>query len=182
VFGRVRVFELGHELTPWKREPTEILAEDPLIRLALFHVESERKRPDLPISAEGRFAWILPVGTYLLYHTPSIAPPFNEPLAAFQVTSGSDPVDLGELRLAISVGRPLSPELATYMLLNVEAFAGNAESTASFVQHHPGTSSVRQSGFIVDSELGGLFTNWSRDACARILHRHGVAMDRLEDR
>jgi hypothetical protein len=182
VFGRVRVFELGHELTPWKREHTEILAEDPVIRLALFHVESERKRPDVPISAEGRFAWILPAGTYLLYHTPSIEPPFNEPLAAFQVTSGPDPVDLGELRLAISVDRPLSWRLATYTLLNVAASAGSGETAASFLRLHPGTNPVRQGAFVVDPELGGLFTNWSRRACARILVRHGVEMDRPEGR
>lgn len=182
VFGRVRVFELGHELTPWKRELTEILAEDPAISLALFHVESGRKRPDVPISAEGGFEWILPAGTYLLYHTPSFDPPFNEPLAAFQVTPGSDLVDLGELRLAISVDRPLSWRLATYTLLSVEASAGNGETAALFLRLHPGTNPVRQGVFVVDPELGGLFTNWSRKACARILARHGVEINLSEEK
>jgi hypothetical protein len=182
VFGRVRAFELGHEITPWKRELTEILAEDPDIRLALFHVESERKRTDVPISAEGRFEWVLLAGTYLLYHTPSIDPPFNEPLAAFQVAPGSEPADLGELALAISVDRPVTSGLATYTLLNVEARAGDAETAASFLRNHPGSSSVRQGTFVVEAELGGLFTSWSQEACARILARHGMQVDRFEGR
>jgi hypothetical protein len=182
VFGRVRVFDRGNEITPWKREHTEILAEDPVIRLALFHVESGRKRPDVPVSEEGRFEWVLPAGTYLLYHTPSIEPRFNEPLAAFQVAGASDPVDLGDLRLAISVDRPLKWRLATYTLSSVETSARNAESTALFLQRHPGTNSVGQGGFVVDAELSGLFTNWSREACARILRRHGVTMNLLEGR
>jgi hypothetical protein len=180
VFGQVRVFDRGHEITPWKREHTEILAEDPVIRLALFHVESGRNRPDVPILRQGRFEWILPAGTYLLYHTPSIEPPFNEPLAAFQVTREPDPVDLGELRLAISVDRPLSWRLATYTLSNVEASAGDASTAAQFLRQHPGTSRVQASAFVVDPELGGLFTNWSREACARILARHGVKIGGVE--
>ena len=182
VFGGVRVFDRGHEITPWKREHIEILAEDPVIRLALFHVESGRKRPDVPISKEGRFEWILPAGTYLLYHTPSIEPPFNEPLAAFQVTRESDPVDLGELHLAISVDRALTRRLATYTLSNVQASAGNTSSAAQFLRRHPGTNRVRESAFVVDPELGGLFTNWSREACARILARHGMKIGGVEGR
>jgi hypothetical protein len=182
VFGRVRVFELGQELTPWQRELSEILAEDPVIRLALFHVDSGRKRPGVPISTNGRFEWILPLGTYLLYHTPSIEPPINEPLAAFQVTRGSDPADLGELRLAISVDRRLTSRLATYTLSSVATARGNGDTAAWFLRRHPGTRSVRQSAFVVDPELGALFTNWSREACARILARHGMTMDRPDGR
>jgi len=178
VFGRVRAFELGLELTPWKRELAEILAEDPDIRLALLHVESGRKQPYVPISAEGRFEWILPAGTYLLYHTPSVDPPFNEALAAFQVAPGPEATDLGELALSISVGRPLTSSLATYTLSSVETSAGNAETADGFLRRHPGSSPVRRGAFVVDPELGGLLTNWSREACARILARHGVRMDR----
>ena len=134
----------------------------------------------MPISKEGRFEWILPAGTYLLYHTPSIEPPFNEPLAAFQVTPASDPADLGELRLAISVDRPLTRSLATYSLSSVEASGGNASTAAQFLRRHPGTNRVRESAFVVDSELGGLFTNWSREACARILARHGLTIGGVE--
>jgi len=181
VFGRVRVFERGYEITPWKRELLEILVEDPVIRLALFNVDSGRKRPDVPISPDGGFEWILPVGTYLLYHTPSVDPPINEPLAAFQVKPGPDPIDLGELRLEVAVERRLSSELATYELSDVETRAGDAETTASFQRHHPGTRSVRNGAFIVDPQLSGLFRNWSREACARILARHGVNIDRRED-
>lgn len=178
VFGGVRTFELGLELTPWKREASEILAEDPLVRLALFHVESGRKAPDVPISAQGRFEWVLPAGTYLLYHTPSIEPPFNEPLAAFQVAPGPEPTDLGELALSISVDRPLASRLASYTLSDVEARAGNAGSAAAFQQSHPGSVDVRPGAFAVDPELGGLFADWSREACARILLRHGIQVGR----
>lgn len=176
VFGRVRVFELGREITPWKRESLEILAEDPAIRLALFHVDSGRKRPDVAISADGRFEWILPAGTYLLYHTPSIEPAFNEPLAAFQVPASSDPHDLGELELAISVERSLSAALASYTLLKVEARAGDAASAAAFSRRHPASADVRSGSVVVDPELGGLFRDWSRAACARILARHGMRL------
>lgn len=182
VFGRVRVVERGHEITPWSRESHEILAEDPTIRLALFHVESGRKRPDVPISDDGRFEWVLLAGTYLLYHTPSIEPPFNEPLAAFQVEPGSDPRDLGEVELAVSVDRPLSSMLATYTLLSVDARAGNDMSAASFSRLHPGSNPIRHGEVVVDPELGELFTNWSREACARILHRHGMEVGRFDDK
>lgn len=182
VFGRVRVFENGYEITPWKRELIEILLEDPVIRLALFNVDSGRKRPDVPIATDGGFEWILPAGTYLLYHTPSIDPPFNEPLAAFQVAPGSEPIDLGELRLEIAVERRLSSQLATYTLSGVETRAGDSETAASFRRRHPGTRSVRNGAFIADPQLSGLFRNWSREACARILARHGVNIDRPEGR
>jgi hypothetical protein len=174
VFGRIRVFDRGLEITPWKRELSEILAEDPVMDLALFQVESGRKRPDVPISADGGFIWILAPGTYLVYHTPSVDPPFNEPLAAFQVAPGPEPTNLGELRLLISADRPLSRELATYTLSDVGASPGSDESAAPFLRLHPGTTSVRQSAFVVDPELSGLFSNWSRERCARILARHGV--------
>jgi hypothetical protein len=179
VFGRVRVFDRGQEITPWKVELAEILAEDPILRLALFNVERERRRP-APISPEGRFGWILPSGTYLIYHTPSIDPPFNEPLAAFQVAGGSGAVDLGELHLAVSVDRPLSWSLASYTLSRVEALAAHAGSADWFLKDHPGTSDVRRGAFVVDPELGGLFTRWSPEACARILARHGIDMDSHE--
>jgi hypothetical protein len=59
----------------------------------------------------------------------------------------------------------------------VEARPGNDESAAPFLRNHPGTTSVQSGDFIVDRELSGLFANWSRDACARILARHGVDLD-----
>jgi hypothetical protein len=182
VFGRVRVFELGYEIDPWKRELSEIIAEKPVIELALFHVDSGRKRPDVPIAAEGRFEWILPAGTYLVYHTPSVDPPCNEPLAAFQVADGSDPLDLGELRLSVSVDRPLSWELATYTLAGIDTREASAETNAWFRQRHPGTSSVRSGAFATDPELGGLFGNWSREQCARVLARHGLVVGGAEVR
>jgi len=182
VFGRVRVFEQGQELAPWRRELAEVFLEDPVLRLALFQVESGRKRIDVPVSEEGRFEWILPAGTYLLYHTPSIEPPVNEPFAAFQVTGGADPVDLGEVRLSLRVERSLSAALATYALLDVEAGSGSAETAASFQRHHPGTERVRPGTLIVDPELGGLFESWSREACSRVLARHGVVIGRSEPR
>jgi len=180
VIGRLRVFEHGLELTPWKRELDEILWEDPVIRLALLHVDSGRKRPDVPLSDEGRFAWILPAGTYLLYHTPSVDPPFNEGIAAFQVSAGSDPIDLGELHLAIAVFRPLSWELASYTLSHAEACAGSDEGVASFRRLHPGAYTVRKGSFVVDPDLSGLLSDWSREFCARILARHGLELESVE--
>ena len=182
VIGSIRVSDRGIEITPWKRELDEILSEDPVIHLALFHIESGRKRPDVAVSPDGRFEWILPVGTYLLYHTPSVDPPFNEPLAAFRVTPGSQPCDLGELDLDVSVDRQLSWKLATYSLLGVETSEGNGETVAWYLARHPGTEGIRQGAFVVDPELGGLFSHWSREACARILARHGMEIGPPEKR
>lgn len=182
VFGRIRVFDRGFELDPWKIELSEILVEKPVLRLALFQIESGRKRPDVPVEEGGRFEWILPSGTYLLYHTPAAESPYNEPLAAFQVAPGEDALDLGELELAISVDRPLSWELATYTLSGVEARAGRDKSDAWFLERHPGTGAVQHGAFVADDELQGLFTNWSREACARILARHGMDSNRFEGR
>ncbi|HET9300398.1 MAG TPA: hypothetical protein VFO11_10665 [Candidatus Polarisedimenticolaceae bacterium] len=176
VFGRVRTFDRGIEIDPWVVEPWELAAEDPIVRLALFQVESRRRRLYPPMGAGGRFAWVLPAGTYLLYHTPTVEPPFNEPLAAFQVAAGPAPIDLGDLDLLVSVDRPVSRELATYTLLSVRASPPTPESAAWFLAGRPGTLPVRQGAFVVDPELHGLFTNWSRSACARILARHGLAL------
>ena len=176
VIGRVRTFDRGIEIDPWVVDPSELAAEEPVVRLALFEVESGRRRLYPPMGGGGRFAWILPAGTYLLYHTPSVEPPFNEPLAAFQVDAGPAPLDLGELDVLLSVDRPLSWELATYTLLNVRASPPTPESAAWFLEGHPGTLPVRQGAFVVDPELYGLFTHWSRSACARILARHGVEL------
>jgi len=177
VFGQVRVFDRVREITPWERDLTEIFAEDPVIRLALFQVESGRKRPDIPVSAQGRFEWILPVGTYLLYHTPSIEPPLNEPFAAFRVSDRSGPIDLGEIHIFISVDRPLGSELATYTLLDVKAFSANDQTAGWFLHEHPGTHHLQRASFVVDPALRGLFRIWSREACERILTKHGLEID-----
>jgi len=84
--------------------------------------------------------------------------------------------------VVVSVDRPPTSSRATYTLLNVEARAENAETAASFLSRHPGSNPIRRGAFIVDPELGGLFTNWSRAACARILARHGVQIDGIEGR
>ncbi len=180
VFGRVRVFEGAGELTPWELEGAELLLPDPEIRLSLFAVESGRKRPDVPLRRDGGFEWIVPQGTYLLYHTPSVEPPLNEPLAAFQVRAGTDPVDLGELRLSVAVARPLPwDEPVTYEVVGAEGSPGTAEAQRAFLARHAGVRSVGAGIFVVDEDLGGLFDDWSRAACARVLARHGI--DLLEE-
>jgi hypothetical protein len=179
VCGRVRLFDRGTEFDPWTVRLGEILAEEPVVRFALFQVESGRKRPNVPVARQGRFEWILPAGTYLIYHTPTVTPPFNEPLAAFQIQRGSDPVDLGELLINVSVDRPLSRDVATYTLLSVEARPSTPETALDLARCHPGTGTVQTGALVVDPELGGLFANWSREACARILARHGLDISGL---
>ena len=76
----------------------------------------------------------------------------------------------------ISVDRPLSWELATYTLADVRARAANAGSSAWFMQRHPGTSTDEHGAYVVDHDLSGLFDDYSREACARILARHGVEL------
>ena len=174
VFGQLRAFDRGLPIDPWTIEPGELWSEDPVVEVALLHVESGRKRPDVPVAEAGRVEWILEEGTYLLYHTPSVDPPFNEPLAAFQVRAGPEPADLGELRLMLSVDRPLSAEVATYSLVDVEASPGTLETAGAFLARHPGSAAVRPSGWTIDPELRGLFANWSRAACELALARHGV--------
>lgn len=176
VFGRLRAFDRGAPIDPWSIEPGEVWVEDPVIRLALLHVESGSKRPDVPVESGGRVAWILPEGTYLLYHTPSVDPPWNEPLAAFQVRAGPEAADLGELRLLLSVDRPLGAELATYSLVDVTSAPGTVESSRAFLDRHPGIASIRRCAWTVDPELRGLFADWSREACERVLARHGLRL------
>ena len=179
VLGRVRVFEGAREFTPWRVEGAELFLPDPDIRLSLLAIEADRRRPDVPLRADGSFEWIVPEGTYLLYHTPSVVPPVNEPLAAFQVRAGTDPADLGELRLSVAVARPGGDELATYEIVGTSSGAGEAEAQRAFLARHPGARSVRPGLLVVDADLRGLFGDWSRAACARVLARHGVEL--LED-
>lgn len=176
VFGRVTVLDRGIPIDPWSIEPGELWSEDPVVRLALLHVESGRKRPDVPIAAGGRVEWILQEGTYLLYHTPSVDPPSNEPIAAFQVRAGPEAIDLGELRLLLSVDRPLSAEVASYSLVDVETAPPSDESARGFLGRHPDAVAVLPSAWTIDPELRGLFAGWSRAACERVLARHGIAL------
>lgn len=174
--GRVRVVERGIERHPWRVELSDLLAEDPVIHLALFHVESGKRKPDVPLDPEGRFAWILPAGTYLVYHTPSIEPPCNEPLAGFQLPAAAAVLDVGELVLDVSVDRPLGSELASYEVIGVEARPGDPESARGFLATRPEAIQVQPGTFVVDPRLGRLFDDWSVETCARILADHGVVL------
>jgi hypothetical protein len=176
VIGQVRVFEQGRELHPWKLEGVELLLADPELKLSLFQVESGRKHPYVPLESDGRFEWIVPAGTYLIYHTPSVDPPFNEPLTAFQVRAGAEPVDLGELRLDITVERSRLGECSGYDVVSVDAAPREPDAALAQLSRHPGTHSIRPGTLVVDPALRGLFANWSREACAQVLASHGIEL------
>lgn len=176
MIGRVRVFEQGRERRPWHLEGIELVLPDPDLRLSLFQVESGRERPVVGIDGDGWFGWILPAGTYLVFHALSVDPPFNEPLAAFQLAAGPDPVDLGELRLDLSVDRPGPGATASCQVLDATAQAGESAAVEARLAQHPGAGTCRRGSLVVDAGLRGLFSNWSRQACARLLAQHGIEL------
>jgi hypothetical protein len=101
VFGRIRVFENGRELTPWNADLLEelIAPADPEIHLALFRVESEERALYPMIGADGWFTWV---------------PVRHDVLCAFQALAGSEAQYLGELELQVEVERDADLEACGY--------------------------------------------------------------------
>lgn len=176
MLGRVRVLENDVELHPWRVELADLLAEDPEIRLALFRIEADERKPHVPLDGEGRFAWILPTGTYLIYHTPSIDPPSNEPLAAFQLSAGSVVLDVGELVLHVLVDHPIGSGQASYEVVGVDARPAAPETAHWFLATRPEPVEIQPGVLLVDPRLGRLFDDWSVEACARVLEPRGVQL------
>jgi len=179
VFGRVRVIDCGAEITPWNDEFWEMLSpyQEPAILLSVFHVE-RGKRGILPrLEPDGRFSWIIPRGTYLLYHTRPESPVPNEPLAAFQVPPGPAAVYLGVLTMQIESEPDSETGEPRYSLAAVEvADEFPIARDLLLARYRVAGEDIARSPMVCDPALRTLFEDYSRRRCEEILNAHGIRL------
>ena len=170
VLGRLRVVFAGVDVSRPAHDLAEALvaAEAPPVKLSLFHVERSKRAPYVPLDErDGTFAWVLAQGSYLVYVTPPGPPAHNVVVAAFRVPPEVSCLDIGCLVLGIAPG---------------EADGGPADYAvvATRVENEQGPRILppdleeppRRGHLFTDAEFFGLFDDYSRARCERILARH----------
>lgn len=178
VFGRVRVFEGGRELTPWNVDLLEELLApgDPDVRLALFRVESEERALYPAIGAGGWFTWVMPAGTWLVYRTSQDAPVRHDVLCAFQVLPGTDAQYLGELELELEVERDAGQACAYEVgTVSVRSDPDAARAFLARCAADRPREPVERT-FASSPELRSLFDDWDRERAARVLAGLGLEL------
>lgn len=171
VFGRVRILEGERSIVP---PPSTVMeqvfgGDSPIVRLSLFQVETGRKWVFVPYDEKGNFEWMLPRGTYLVYHAIAGTPSVVEALAAFQAKPGVRALYAGTLRLDIDAH---GGEYSVNGVDTLDEFEGAWDH---LLRHHPteGLTAAR-SPMVTDPALTGVFTNWKKERCLAILARHGL--------
>ena len=113
VFGNFKVFCRGVEVYPWGwgLDLTSILMDlfgpDVSMHVDLLGIEKNRTTMAMGvrIESDGRFYWILPKGTYLVFYNPRALGDKDyklyesETIAAFQIPAGRSAYYLGTLRI-----------------------------------------------------------------------------------
>ena len=178
-FGRIAVIDRDHEIEPWRSELREALfaGEKPEIRLSLFFVESDRRAIYVRIEPDGSFFWVLPAGTYLLYHSLVDRQLPNETIAAFQVPSGAHAVYLGAMTMRIESGRNRETGKLDYDVTAISIGSEFERAKHVLAARYPGLAGpIVQKLMITDPSLEGLFRDYSQKECERILDRHGLRL------
>lgn len=181
VVGSLRVRADGLEIGPGHRTPEEImlLPPGPDVKLSLFHVERARRAPYVRVADDGDFAWVLPYGTYLVYVTPPGPPAYNVVVAAFQVPRGTRCVSIGRLVLETAADLDWAETSSNYDVLDAsvepDPDAWSRARTYPDLDEEPVLRSM-----IVDPALFGLFDDYSRSRCERILAQHGMSLGEPE--
>lgn len=170
VLGRLRVVFAGLDVSRPAHDLAEalVVAQAPLVKLSLFHVERSKRALYVPLESDGTFGWVLPQGSYLVYVTPPGPPAHNVVVAAFRVPPGVPCLDVGCLVLGIAPGgSDGGPEDYAVLAARVEA-ASAPRALPPDLEGEP-----RREPMFTDAELFGLFDDYSRARCERILARHG---------
>lgn len=181
VFGKLRVSEGPRSVVPLGGGVGELLFPGGVahFKLSLFAVETGKKALYPSYESDGTFWWILPRGTYLVFHTPTGPGAYNEVLAAFQTPREESSVYVGTLALEIdtAAGKDYDVEYAATGVRIDDEFAS---ACADLMRRFPrGGGTPRRSLMFSDPELPPLLSSWSRGRCDRILADHGLrAFDR----
>jgi len=176
-FGRIAVIDRDHEIEPWKSDLRDALftGEKPEIKLSLFLIEANRRAIYVRIEPEGSFFWVLPAGTYLLYHSRVDRQPPNEPLAAFQITAEAHALYLGTMTMDIESNENRSTGKQDYevMAVRITDELEQAKQVLEGRYPEPGRPAARKL-MISDPSLRSLFQDYSKRTCERILEQHGL--------
>jgi hypothetical protein len=180
VFGRLRVSEGDRGIVPTPRFGDVLLqpGELPQIKLSLFRVESGRKALYPAYEDDGSFWWVVPRGTWLVFHTPPGPGAYNEVLAAFQTPRDAAVAYVGTLAMQIDT-RAGDERGVEYLAREVEVLDDFEPARAALARRHPRVTQPVQALMITDPALAGLLGAWSRERCDEVLAAHGVrAFDR----
>lgn len=179
VFGKIKVRERGKEFKPWSSNLLDVLATfgKPNIDLSIFWVEAGARGFSVTIEGDGHFYWIIPRGTYLMYHTYLDPLPNNEAFAAFQVPPRGDAVYVGTLVMHIETDYESSGQEIGFRVLEVEIVDAFAEELYVFRKRHPGYSvEVTDLPARYDPLLLNVFKDYDRFECEKILKRNGLSL------
>jgi len=176
-FGRIMVIDRDHEIEPWNSALRDALfaGEKPEIRLSLFLIESNRRAIYVRIEPDGSFFWILPRGTYLLYHSRIDQQPPNEPLAAFQVPPEAHAVYLGTMTMHIESNENGTTGKQDYEVANTQITDELERAQQGLVGRFPDPiGSTARKLMIDDPSLRNLFQDYSKRECEKKLNQHGI--------
>lgn len=176
-FGRIAVIDRDHELEPWNSDLREALfaGEKPEIRLSLFLIESNRRAIYVRVEPDGSFFWVLPRGTYLLYHSRVDRRPPNEPLAAFQIAPGARAVYLGTMTMHIESNENRTTGKQDYEVENIQITDELGRAQQGLVGRHPDLVGPAAGKLMIsDPLLRNLFQDYSERECEKILNQHGI--------
>jgi hypothetical protein len=181
VFGHLRIVADGREVFPQRPNLRDELIGPPVpdVRPSLFRVEENERAIYARLDDDGRFYWVVPRGTYLVYVSRGAPELTNVPVAAFQVMPRDEAVYVGTLVLRTSAGPSAADQPFDWDLDGVDVADDLDPARVALARRHPQFGGrVAKRLLVYDSELPDLFADYSRRRCARILERCGI---RLQD-
>ncbi|MBI1850061.1 MAG: hypothetical protein HYR85_06930 [Planctomycetes bacterium] len=177
VFGRLRIIADGREVFMRRPDLLEELIGPPIpdVKPSIFHVEKNERAIYASLDEDGRFYWILPRGTHLVYVTHGDSVFTNVPVAAFQVAPGDQAVYVGTLTMRTSAGPNAARQPLDWELAGIGIADDFAVERAMLARRNPQFDRrVEKRVFVSDPELPDLFGDYSRHRCEQILARCGV--------
>jgi hypothetical protein len=177
--GRIAVIDREYEIEPWNHDLREGLfaAEKPVIRLSLFHIEANRRAIDVRVEPDGSFFWILPPGTYLIYHSRVDRQPPNKPLAAFQIPPAARAVYLGTMEMHIESNYNKQTGRQDYDLVDIGIKDEFERAKQGLAWRHPDfAAQPERKLMITDPSLRDLFQDYSKRGCEKVLNQHGLQL------
>jgi hypothetical protein len=177
VFGKIKVIDNGYEITPWKLDIMELFLEEPDIKLSIFRIESKQRGAFVKIEQDGDFYWIIPRGTYLLYHTRvDQLLSANEPITAFQVPFDSDIIYLGTLTMYIESSYDSDSHKQEYSVETIKILDDFGEAKQDLINRYPDSSkkTISKHLMVYEPAIRNLFWNYSRSECEKVLSHHGL--------
>ncbi|HPC74565.1 MAG TPA: hypothetical protein P5551_05970 [Syntrophales bacterium] len=179
VFGKIQVRERGREFKPWSYNLLDFIAAfgKPNVDLSIFWVEAGARGFSVTVEGDGHFYWIIPRGTYLMYHTYLDPFPNNEAFAAFQVPARGDAVYIGTLIMHIESEYESSSREIGFRVLEVEIADDFSEELYIFRKRHPGLQvDVTDLPAKYDPLLLNVFKDYDRYRCEKILKQNGLSL------